>query len=50
MTDLYNKKCFITGAASGIGRAAALESARRGAILFLTDINGEALELSLIHI
>lgn len=44
MTDLYNKKCFITGAASGIGRAAALESARRGAILFLTDINGEALE------
>ncbi|MEP5050741.1 MAG: SDR family NAD(P)-dependent oxidoreductase, partial [Alloalcanivorax venustensis] len=44
MTDLYNKKCFITGAASGIGRAAALESARRGAMLFLTDINGEALE------
>lgn len=39
-----NKKCFITGAASGIGKAAALLSARRGAELFLTDINADGLE------
>ncbi len=50
MTDLNNKKCFITGAASGIGRAAALESARRGATLFLTDINVEALENTVAEI
>lgn len=42
--DLRSKKCFITGAASGIGRATAIEAARQGAELFLTDINAEALE------
>jgi NAD(P)-dependent dehydrogenase (short-subunit alcohol dehydrogenase family) len=36
-------KAFITGAASGIGRAAALAVARRGCRLFLTDINQEGL-------
>jgi NAD(P)-dependent dehydrogenase (short-subunit alcohol dehydrogenase family) len=35
---------FITGAASGIGRAAALAVARRGGRLFLTDINAAGLE------
>ncbi len=42
--SLRNKKCFITGAASGIGRATALAAAARGAELFLTDINAEGLE------
>ncbi|AQA22158.1 KR domain protein [Rhodococcus sp. MTM3W5.2] len=33
------KKCLITGAGSGIGRATALAAAAEGAELFLTDIN-----------
>ncbi|MBZ5709970.1 SDR family oxidoreductase [Nannocystis pusilla] len=37
------KKCLITGAASGIGRATALAAAARGADLFLTDIDGAKL-------
>ena len=44
MTDLKNKKCFITGAASGIGRATAIAAAQQGARLFLTDIRAEPLE------
>jgi NAD(P)-dependent dehydrogenase (short-subunit alcohol dehydrogenase family) len=39
-----DKKCFITGAASGIGRASALAAARKGAVLLLTDVNAERLE------
>jgi NAD(P)-dependent dehydrogenase (short-subunit alcohol dehydrogenase family) len=42
--DLRGKRCLITGAASGIGRATALAAADRGAELFLTDIDGEGLE------
>ncbi|ABW68626.1 SDR family oxidoreductase [Desulfosudis oleivorans] len=42
--NFTDKKCFITGAASGIGRSTALAMARRGARLFLTDINAEPLE------
>ncbi|MFJ1458828.1 SDR family oxidoreductase [Nocardia wallacei] len=38
MKDLTGRKCLITGAASGIGRATALAAARQGAQLFLTDI------------
>lgn len=41
---LHGKKCFITGAASGIGRATALGAAKKGAELFLTDINATSLE------
>jgi NAD(P)-dependent dehydrogenase (short-subunit alcohol dehydrogenase family) len=41
--DLSGKRCLITGAASGIGRATALAAAGKGAELFLTDINGEGL-------
>lgn len=41
---MQGKKCFITGAASGIGRATALAAAARGAILCLTDINAEGLD------
>ncbi len=37
ITSLKNKKCLITGAASGIGRATAIAAAREGAELFLTD-------------
>lgn len=44
MTDLNNKKCFVTGAASGIGRAVALAAATQGARLFLTDIRPAELE------
>lgn len=43
MKSLHQKKCFITGAASGIGRACAIKAATQGARLFLTDINEQAL-------
>jgi NAD(P)-dependent dehydrogenase (short-subunit alcohol dehydrogenase family) len=42
--DLRGKRCLITGAASGIGRSAAIAAAGQGAELFLTDRNGEGLE------
>jgi NAD(P)-dependent dehydrogenase (short-subunit alcohol dehydrogenase family) len=38
------KRCFITGAASGIGRATAIAAAERGADLYLTDISAGGLE------
>ncbi|WP_183093368.1 SDR family oxidoreductase [Nocardioides stalactiti] len=41
--ELAGKKVFVTGAASGIGRAVALQAAREGAILHLTDIQAELL-------
>ncbi|WP_237573170.1 SDR family oxidoreductase [Mycolicibacterium lacusdiani] len=37
------KRCFLTGAASGIGRATALKLAGEGAELFLTDRNADGL-------
>ncbi|MDT5074170.1 MAG: hypothetical protein QOH82_3490 [Mycobacterium sp.] len=37
------KRCFLTGAASGIGRSTALKLAADGAELFLTDRNAEGL-------
>lgn len=44
MTASYSGKlCVITGAASGIGRALALDLARRGAALALSDVNAEGL-------
>jgi NAD(P)-dependent dehydrogenase (short-subunit alcohol dehydrogenase family) len=36
--ELRGKRCLITGAASGIGRATAIAAAREGAELVLTDI------------
>ncbi len=38
------KRCLVTGAASGIGRAAALRLAAHGAELFLTDRDRDGLE------
>jgi NAD(P)-dependent dehydrogenase (short-subunit alcohol dehydrogenase family) len=44
MADTFaGKRCFLTGAASGIGRATALKLAAQGAELFLTDRNAEGL-------
>jgi NAD(P)-dependent dehydrogenase (short-subunit alcohol dehydrogenase family) len=44
VAELRGKRCLITGAASGIGRATAIAAANQGAELFLTDRNGEGLE------
>lgn len=41
--DLDGSNVFITGAASGIGRATAELAGRRGARLHLTDVNAEGL-------
>ena len=48
--DLAGRRCFITGAASGIGRATALAAAARGAELFLTDRDAEGLESAVAEI
>jgi len=42
--SLSGRRCFVTGAASGIGRATALAAARQGADLYLTDIEAEGLQ------
>lgn len=42
--DFRGKRCLLTGAASGIGRATALAAAARGAELVLTDLQAEALD------
>jgi NAD(P)-dependent dehydrogenase (short-subunit alcohol dehydrogenase family) len=39
MNHFKNKTAIITGGASGIGRAICLELGRRGAIVYVTDIN-----------
>ncbi len=48
--SLAHKKCFITGAASGIGRATALAAARAGAVLFLTDYDQAGLSAAVAEI
>ena len=44
MKSLYGKKCLVTGGASGIGRAIALELCRKGAQVCLLDIDQERLQ------
>jgi NAD(P)-dependent dehydrogenase (short-subunit alcohol dehydrogenase family) len=44
------KRCFLTGAASGIGRSTALRLARDGAELFLTDRDADGLELTVADV
>ena len=44
MIIIKGKKCLITGAASGIGKATAILFAKEGAQLFLTDIHQDTLE------
>ncbi|MDT8273969.1 MAG: SDR family NAD(P)-dependent oxidoreductase, partial [Desulfomonilia bacterium] len=41
--QISQRRILITGAASGIGRAAALTMGNQGGTLFLTDIDGEGL-------
>jgi len=43
MRSLRDRSVFVTGAASGIGRAVAEAAAREGAVLHLTDIQGDLL-------
>ena len=42
--SLDGKAILITGAGSGLGRAAAIVCAREGALLMLSDINQAGLE------
>src|SRR3954447_24631998 len=41
--ELRGKRCIVTGAASGIGRATAVAAARAGAAVVLTDIDADGL-------
>jgi NAD(P)-dependent dehydrogenase (short-subunit alcohol dehydrogenase family) len=42
--DLRGRRCLITGAASGIGRATAIAAAREGAHVALTDLDAAGLQ------
>jgi NAD(P)-dependent dehydrogenase (short-subunit alcohol dehydrogenase family) len=50
LASLSGRRCFVTGAASGIGRATALAAAREGADLYLTDIDAAGLERVVVEI
>jgi len=44
MKEFIDKNCFITGAASGIGRSFALALAKEGMKVLISDVNTEGLE------
>ncbi|OUR89084.1 hypothetical protein A9Q81_22455 [Gammaproteobacteria bacterium 42_54_T18] len=44
MKDLHEKVVAITGAASGIGRALAVELSKHGCVLALADVDAKGLE------
>ncbi len=44
LDNFHSKKCLVTGAASGIGRAVAILLGKNGAELFLTDLDEEKLK------
>lgn len=48
--SLEGKKILITGAAGGIGKATAIECAKLGASLILTDINEDGLKTTLAEL
>ncbi|MFL6089068.1 MAG: SDR family oxidoreductase [Aeromicrobium sp.] len=48
--NLAGAQVFITGAASGIGKATALAVTAKGGELFLTDVNGPALDATVVEI
>jgi short-subunit dehydrogenase len=47
MKYLKNKRCLLTGAASGIGRELALALAREGVHLYLLDVDAEGLQATI---
>lgn len=50
MRELRGKRCVVTGAASGIGRATAVALAGAGAQLVLTDVDADGLEATVAQL